>query len=78
MKQQPLKYTPEIFEKKSMEEAKNIILTQEKGTTTAQRWELETPYITESILSKVSLTPQSLVLDFGCGIGRISKELIEI
>lgn len=69
-------YNPNIFEIQDIEEAKKIILTNEKNTSTNQRWENETPYIINSISSKVKLSKNSLVVDFGCGIGRLSKELI--
>lgn len=70
-------YNPNIFETQNIEEAKKIILTNEKNTSTNQRWENETPYIIDSICSKIKLSKNSLVVDFGCGIGRVSKELIE-
>lgn len=77
MTKNTIKYDPNIFNKKDLEEAKKIILTNEKDISSETRWENETPYIVDSISSKINLDENSLVVDFGCGIGRISKELID-
>ena len=77
MVQETVEYNPNIFDKKNLDEAKKIILTNEKNITSEQRWENETPYIIESISSKIDITKDSLIVDFGCGIGRVAKELIE-
>jgi len=69
-------YAPQIFDVKNLDQAKQIILTQESGFTTEQRWQIETPYLEDLILSNTDLDGESLVLDFGCGVGRVSKELI--
>lgn len=68
-------YKPEIFDVQNELEARAIILTPE-GSTTNDRWVTETPYLALDINSFFNLGEQSLVLDFGCGIGRISRELI--
>jgi len=69
-------YNPRIFDVASEAQARSVILTPEGGCPSQQRWETETPYLTDLILSKVRLTPDSFVLDYGCGIGRIARELI--
>lgn len=69
-------FSDQIFNVKTVADAKRIILTQEVNMTPDQRWDRETPYLTSLIIANVDLTPESLVLDFGCGIGRLSKELI--
>ncbi|NND83216.1 MAG: methyltransferase domain-containing protein [Gammaproteobacteria bacterium] len=68
-------YKPEIFEVESEPAAKAIILTPE-GSTTDERWAKETPYLIEDICSFIKPDQDTKVVDFGCGIGRISKELI--
>lgn len=73
----PVRHKPEVFDTASIESAKRIILTPEAGTTTAERWELETPFLTRDISARLALTAASCVLDYGCGIGRLSKALIE-
>jgi len=69
-------YSPAIFNVGTMEQAKRIILTPEEATT-EQRWEKETPYLLSLIEQSIALTDESVVLDYGCGIGRMSKALIE-
>ena len=68
-------YKPEVFDVNNETEAKAIILTPE-GSTTDDRWVKETPFLAQDINSFIAPTDTSLVLDFGCGIGRISRELI--
>jgi SAM-dependent methyltransferase len=70
-------YRPQAFDVPDVDAAKAIILTPERGTTTAERWELETPFVVDAIGQALALAPEHCVLDFGCGIGRIAKELIE-
>ena len=70
-------YTPGIFETPDLAAAQAIILTPEPGTTTEERWRLETPYLADQMASRLDLNVNSLVLDYGCGIGRLSKALIE-
>ncbi len=70
-------YRPEIFAKRNIEEAKSIILTPEPGTSTEERWAKETPYLAEELVRSLAPTESSVLLDYGCGIGRLAKELIE-
>jgi SAM-dependent methyltransferase len=71
-------YDPSIFCKvRSLEQAKAIILTHEEVLTSEQRWQLETPHICDLIAQQLRITGQSLVVDYGCGVGRIARELIE-
>jgi len=71
-----LTYRPGIFDVATPEQAKRIILTAD-GTTTEHRWATETPYLTELLTRAMPLTEQSLVLDYGCGIGRMARALID-
>jgi SAM-dependent methyltransferase len=70
-------YRPGVFSVQDLEQAKSIILTPEGGLTTDERWETETSYLCEAIGQELGLDENALVLDYGCGIGRISKALIE-
>jgi SAM-dependent methyltransferase len=72
----PLTYDPGRFHVTSFDEAANIILTPETSTTKA-RWDTETPYFLDLIGRCCQIGSQALVLDYGCGIGRLSKGLIE-
>ncbi|MET0273949.1 MAG: class I SAM-dependent methyltransferase [Phenylobacterium sp.] len=69
-------YNPNIFRVPDMEAAKRIILTPE-GSTTEARWASETPYLAELIAGKLDLRAGQTVVDYGCGIGRMAKALIE-
>jgi SAM-dependent methyltransferase len=41
------------------------------------RWDAETIYTLEFIAEKIAVSPSWLVLDYGCGTGRISKGMID-
>ena len=73
--QQPT-YDPRVFNVNDIAQAMAIIMTPE-GSTTADRWENETPYLADLIAEQFSITADSLLLDYGCGIGRMSHELIK-
>lgn len=71
------KYSPAVFDVGTIEQAKQIILTPQAGLTTNQRWESETPYLLDLIDKNCDVSENSVVLDYGCGIGRMSKALID-
>jgi SAM-dependent methyltransferase len=72
------RYCPEVFDATSLDAARNIILTNEgEGADTETRWALETPYLTKLVIDTLRPTESSVVIDYGCGIGRIAKELID-
>jgi len=73
----PLTYNPEIFTVGDIAHAKAIILTDEDGVDSGTRWEIETPYLAELIGQEIAPKPDQLVIDYGCGIGRLSREMIE-
>ena len=67
-------YDPSVFNVSDMNQAMRIIMTAENSTT-EERWRTETPYIADLIGQKISITRDTLLLDYGCGIGRVAKEL---
>lgn len=69
-------YNPAVFGVRNIDEAKRIILTPEGGSTD-ERWERETPFIAELAVKYLQLSPDSLLLDYGCGIGRVSRAIYE-
>ncbi len=69
-------YRPDVFRVENLEHAKAIILTPEDSTT-EERWEKETPYLADEAVSYLGLGPDMVVLDYGCGVGRMAKALIE-
>lgn len=56
-----------------MTAAKEIILQPEPGLDTEARWRLETGFLGDWMASAIKLDPNALALDFGCGVGRLSK-----
>jgi len=70
-------YRPEVFDVVSIEAAKEMIVTPVPGATSDQRWVKETTYLAADIAKHIPIGPESVVLDYGCGIGRMSKQLIE-
>jgi len=70
---QPI-YDSSIFEQFSIEGAKEIVLTAESGVNTQTRWDCETPWLL-NLISK-HIKPSGLVVDYGCGVGRLSGPLV--
>jgi SAM-dependent methyltransferase len=71
------RYYPEVFDAPDIERAKAIILTEEgPGADSESRWTAETPYVLELLQRAFGLGPDMLVLDYGCGIGRMAKAMI--
>lgn len=68
-------YEPRVFDAPNIAQARRIILTAE-GSGTEERWAKETPYLAEMIGRTLKLKPETVLLDYGCGIGRLAKELI--
>lgn len=72
------RYCPEYFDAGSLQQAREVILTDEgAGADTESRWALETPYVLELVQHALALRPEMLVLDYGCGVGRMAKAMIE-
>jgi SAM-dependent methyltransferase len=72
------RYYPEIFDVVDIQHAKQTILTDEgPGASTEARWAIETPYVMELLNPALGLQADTVVLDYGCGIGRMSKAMIE-
>lgn len=70
---QTYRYHPEIFLQTDPNEARRVILVPEAGLTTEERWERETAWLTP-LLHFSTMLP---VVDYGCGIGRLSKLLTQ-
>lgn len=72
-----MRYYPEIFDAADIKGAKEIILTGEgPGADTETRWALETPYVMALLADAFGLRQDMVVLDYGCGIGRLAKAMI--
>lgn len=72
------RYNPGIFSVNTIDEAKRIILTKESQDGPEERWRKETPAIMSMLKNEWSLCPGKVIVDYGCGIGRISKELCNL
>ena len=77
---QPLeqRYNPGIFSVNTIDDAKRIILTKESQDGSEERWRKETPVIMNMLKNGWNLGAGTVVVDYGCGIGRISKELCNL
>jgi SAM-dependent methyltransferase len=69
-------YDPTVFDVVTVAQAQDIILTPEGGQTSSERWRKEAPHLIDIIKSKSAVMHGNLVLDYGCGIGRLSLPLI--
>src|SRR5579862_5400456 len=70
-------YRPEFFDVRTIEEAVQIIVTGTEGTTAQERWEKETPFLVQDIGKALAVSSETTLLDYGCGIGRVAKGLID-
>jgi 2-polyprenyl-3-methyl-5-hydroxy-6-metoxy-1,4-benzoquinol methylase len=70
-----MRYVKEVFDVVTFEQAKHTVLTSDSNNQ--KKFEEETKFFVESIKSKNIIKPELKVLDFGCGMGRISKELVQ-
>lgn len=70
-------YSSDVFDVVDIQQAKSVILTREGARSTDERWRTETSYLVSLIDEHLDISSDSVVLDYGCGIGRMSKALIE-
>jgi autotransporter strand-loop-strand O-heptosyltransferase len=72
------RYRPEIFDAADMQRAKQIVLTNEgPGDDTETRWRTETPYLMKLLSQNLQLRSEMTILDYGCGVGRMAKAIID-
>ncbi|MBM3533817.1 MAG: class I SAM-dependent methyltransferase [Alphaproteobacteria bacterium] len=71
------RYSPKVFDVATEKEAREIILQGHAPDEIEERWSRETPWFGALIRHSLGLLPESRVLDLGCGIGRLSKWLID-
>ena len=69
-------YNPDFFTPIDLADAKRIILGHGVNEDSS-RWEVETNWNKLLFESKNYINKDSLVLDWGCGIGRLSKMIID-
>jgi 2-polyprenyl-3-methyl-5-hydroxy-6-metoxy-1,4-benzoquinol methylase len=71
---QPI-YDPSIFDQVNIDNAREVTLTSESGISTQTRWDSETPWLLN--LVRQHIKQSGLIIDFGCGIGRLAGPLVE-
>jgi SAM-dependent methyltransferase len=71
-----LTYLPQVFDVLNMQSAREVILTHEGAASADERWVTETPYVADLIDKALAITAETVLIDYGCGIGRLAKELI--
>ena len=69
-------YNKDFFIPKSFEDAKRIVIGY-GGIETKDKWNIETNWIENLLREKNFLNEDSIVLDWGVGVGRLSKMLID-
>jgi ubiquinone/menaquinone biosynthesis C-methylase UbiE len=69
-------YYPDFFVPRDLEHAMELVLTKEGGTTEA-RWQGETQWTLRMLDTFTQINKNSVVLDWGCGVGRLSRAIIE-
>lgn len=70
-----MNYIKQVFDATDLEIAKNICLS--KDARYPNKFEEETQFLIDFIKKQKIINSKTRVADFGCGVGRISKEIIE-
>jgi ubiquinone/menaquinone biosynthesis C-methylase UbiE len=68
-------YIKEIFDVQTFDQARHVVLTSDPNNP--NKFEEETNFLVKTIVNENLIDENSTVLDFGCGMGRVSKELIQ-
>lgn len=69
-------YVKEVFYPSNLEHAKHIALTSDPNNP--NKFEEETKMVVDMFRPSAYMSKESKVLDFGCGMGRMSKALIDV
>lgn len=67
-------YIKEVFDVVTIDHAKHVVLTSDPANP--NKFQEETDFLINKIIEESIIPEGSKVLDFGCGMGRISKELV--
>lgn len=67
-----------MFNPQNFEDGKHQVVGQCNDIPMEERWKAETPIFADIILKEIDkIVSPSAILDYGCGIGRLAKEIIE-
>ena len=66
-----------LFKPKTLDEAMHSVVGDCNGIPMAERWEKETPVFAKAILKYAESYPGFTILDYGCGCGRLAKEILK-
>lgn len=69
-----MRYVKEVFDPLTFDQAKHVVLTSDPANP--NKFEQETNFLISVLADEKLVNDQSVVLDFGCGMGRISKGLV--
>lgn len=70
-----MRYVKEAFDVTTITQAMNVVLSFEADKP--EKFHKETQFLIDVIADENIITNDSTVLDFGCGMGRVSKELVK-
>lgn len=68
------RYVKEVFDVTTFDHAKHVVLTSDPSDP--DKFERETQFLIDVIRDADILKENDTVMDFGCGMGRVSKELV--
>ena len=69
-------YIKETFDVTTFPQAKNVVLSDDPNNP--KKFDEETDFLVKAIKDFNIVNCESIVLDFGCGMGRVSKKLIDV
>jgi SAM-dependent methyltransferase len=64
-----------LFKERTFRDACQTVVGPCNGFTYQERWEQETPDMVRAILKQTEI-PSPRILDYGCGVGRLAREVI--
>lgn len=67
-------YINEVFDVYTFDQAKNVVLTNDINNP--NKFESETQFLIDVIKNELTIDENTTILDYGCGMGRVSRELV--
>jgi len=65
-----------LFKPKTFVEGQNAVVGDCNGISCEQRWKEETPVFAKAIIDNLPKIKNFTILDYGCGVGRLAKEVL--